>query len=125
MDVLLETLGLLAAFSPIIFFMALFWWLRRSAGKSEPIQNGAVLEFQVSSGLHILLRVVLIALVAFTFLVLGEALRSGGESWYGLLIPLSVLAALTAASPKPVILDNNNIRQRRWSFGSGRCHGLT
>jgi hypothetical protein len=68
MSVALQVLGLLLALSPIIFFMWLFWWLRRSANRGEPKQDGSVLVFQVSPRMRFLVRLVVLLLVSFLFL---------------------------------------------------------
>ena len=106
-------LGLLVGSSPIVLFMCLFLWLRRSAKKYQPREDGSELEFFVAPGMRILLGLVLIALVAFTALALAVSVRQG-EGWYGIFIPLSVLAALLLAKPRPVVVDHLGIRQQRW-----------
>jgi hypothetical protein len=106
-------LGLLIGFSPIIFFMLLFSWIRRSASKQEPVVTGSALEFSLGRRIQFLVRAVLGLLVAFTVLVVVMAI-SKGEGLYGALIPLSVLVAMLLARPMPVILDQNGIRQQRW-----------
>lgn len=117
MIVLELLLGLLVRFLAVAPFILLFWWLRQSAKKETPRQNGAVLEFPVSKHFRILFRLVVLALTAFILLVSAHALRSGGL--YAILIPLSVLIAILAASPRPVTLEDRGIRQRNW-FGTGR-----
>ncbi len=116
MKVVSTFLGLLVGSSPIILFMCLFSWLRRSAKKCQPRQAGAELEFFVAPGMRILLGLVLVGLVAFTVLVLAVSVHQGG-GWYGIFIPLSVLAALLIAKPRSVVLDHNGIRQQRWIRG--------
>ena len=106
-------LGLLIGFSPIIFFMCLFSWLRRSANKQEPVLAGSALEFSVGRRIQFVLRAVLSLLIAFTVLAAVTAI-SKGEGLYGAFIPLSVLVAMLLARPMPVILDQNGIRQQRW-----------
>ena len=94
-------------------FMILFWWLRRSARLSRPRQEGATLVFPLNPRMHILIEVVTLALVAFTVLVLVEAIRSG-EGAYAALIPLAVLAAILLAGPKPVSTDQQGVHLHRW-----------
>lgn len=94
-------------------FMLLLWWLRRSAQKHQPKEENGVLEFTLAPGMRILISIVIIALLAFTGLVWVASLSSGG-SWYVVLIPLSVLAAILLATPRTIGLDQNGIRQRHW-----------
>jgi hypothetical protein len=63
--------------------------------------------------MRLLLGLVLFLLTAFTVLVLIVALSQSG-AWYAVFIPLSVLAAILLAKPRPVALDHNGIRQKRW-----------
>lgn len=112
---MVQILGLLLALSPIFMFMGLFTWLRRSAQRHAPRQEGSALEFFVSPGMQFLLRLVLIALSAFCVLVLVTS-RSG-EGVYAVLIPLTVLFALLLTKPRSVILDQNGIRQPRSIWG--------
>jgi hypothetical protein len=58
----------------------------------------------------------LLALGAFIVLVLAVSVNKG-EGWYGVFIPLTVLGAILLAKPRPVVLDHNGIRQRRWLRG--------
>lgn len=111
--VLRGLLGLLIGFSPIIFFMCLFSWIRRSANKQEPVLTGSALEFSLGRRIQFVLRAVLGLLIAFTALVVVMAM-SKGEGLYGVLIPLSVLAAMLSARPMPVRLDQGGISQQRW-----------
>lgn len=106
-------LGLLIGFSPIIVFMCLFSWIRRSANKQEPVLAGSALEFSMGRRIQFVLRAVLGLLIAFTILVVAVAI-SKGEGLYGVLIPLSVLVAMLSAQPMPVRLDQSGIRQQRW-----------
>jgi nicotinamide riboside transporter PnuC len=96
-------LALLVGFSPIALFMCLFLWLRRSAEKHEPKRDGSALEFFVAPGMQILLTLVLVALVAFTVLVLAVLIHQS-EGWYGVFIPLSILGAILLAKPRAVVL---------------------
>ena len=112
MKIVLQLLGLLLGFSPIILFMCLFSYLRRSAKKNEPRQDASKLEFFVAPGMKILLRVVLVALAAFSVLVL-VASRSAGGGLFAVFIPLSVLVAILLTKPRTVVLDHNGIHQAR------------
>ena len=105
-------LGTLLLVSPVALALS-FFLIKRSARKQQPRQEGAALEFVPASGTKFLFRLVLILLIAFTILVLAMAL-SKGEGWYAVLIPLAVLVAILLAEPKPVVVDHNGIRQRRW-----------
>jgi hypothetical protein len=116
MNVVSTFLGLLVGFSPIVLFMCLFGWLRRSATKHQPRQDGATLEFFLAPGMRILIGGVVTALVAFTLLVLGVSAHQGG-GWYGVFIPLAVLGTILLAKPRPVVLDHDSIRQERWIRG--------
>lgn len=113
MKALLSVLALLLAASPVILFMCLFTWLRRSAGKHQPRQEGSSLVFSVAPGMQFLLRSVLVALTLFTILVL-VASRSNGGSFVAAVIPVSIFAALVLAMPRPVTLDHNGVRQPQW-----------
>ena len=97
-------------------FMLLFWWLRRSARNSRPREEGGTLVFPLNPRMHILIEIVILALLAFTGLVLVEAIR-GGEGSYAVLIPLAVLAAILLAEPKPVSTDQEGVHLRRWLRG--------
>jgi len=99
-------------------FALLFWFLRRSAKKHHPREDGAFLEFSLAPGMLILIWIVGSALVAFTGLVLLATTRSGGSS-LAALIPLSVLVAILAATPRTVSTDQGGVRQHRW-FGGDR-----
>ena len=134
---MLQLLGLLVGFSPIVFFMCLFSWLRRSARKQEPRQEGSATEFPVASGMRFLFSLVAVLLAAFSVLVLAVALARG-EGIYAVLIPLVVVLAILLARPRPVVLDHDGVRQHRWlrpdraiawndiaSMKRGRNTGLT
>jgi hypothetical protein len=97
--------ALVVGFSPVISFMLLFNWLRRSAKKHSPRHEGTSIEFYVSPGMRVLLGITVSLLVAFTVLVLLTALSRGGDGWYGVLIPLAVLLAIGLAIPRTIILD--------------------
>jgi len=111
--IVLELLGVLVGFSPIIFFMCLFSWLRRSARKQEPRQEGSATEFPVASGMRFLFGLVVVLLAAFSVLVLAVTVARG-EGLYAVLIPLVVLLAILLARPRPVVLDHDGVRQYRW-----------
>jgi hypothetical protein len=96
---------------PISFFL-----IKRSANTREPENDGPALRFDIAPGMRFLIRFILIALGAFSVLVLVTSLRQG-EGWYGVFIPIIVLLAILMATPRAVILDSNGIRQQRWIFG--------
>ncbi len=106
-------LVILACFLPYVLFAFLFWWLRRSARRHGPKQQGSALEFSLVSGMRFLLGTVLILLAAFTITILIVAV-SQEEGRYAALIPLAVLLALLSVTPQTVKLDHDGIRQRRW-----------
>lgn len=116
MKVIPQFLGLLISVSPIILFACLFWFLRRSAKKQQPRQDGSALEFFLAPGMRILLGLVVALLAAFTLLILAVT-SSKGEGWYAVFIPLSVLVAIFLVKPRAVVLDHNGIRQQRWISG--------
>jgi len=97
-------------------FALLFWWLRRSAKRLRPRENGSAAEFFLAPRMRILIGVVVTLLVAFTILALEEIVRKGG-SLYAALIPLSVLFAIILAEPRAVLTDRDGIHQRRWLRG--------
>lgn len=109
--------ALLIRLLAVVPFVLLFWWLRRSAGKECPRENGRTLEFSLSPRFRVLLRIVTLALTAFSFLLLTYTLHSGGL--YAVLIPVFVLIAILVASPGQVTLDDSGIRQHR-RFGVDR-----
>jgi hypothetical protein len=110
-------LGLLVGSSPILFFMLLFNWLRRSAKKLTPSHEGTSITFYVSPAMRILLWIVLFLLIAFIVLVFVTSLSRGGDGWYGVFIPLAVLLAILLAMPRRVTVDHLGIRQHRWIGG--------
>ena len=110
---LLPVLGLFLALSPLFLLDGLLRLLRRSAKKRQPRQEGSALVFFISPGVQILLRSVMVALTLFTILIL-IALWSEGGNWVAVLIPLSVLAAIQLAKPRPVTVDDNGVHQPRW-----------
>jgi hypothetical protein len=91
----------------------LFWWSRRDAKKQTPRENGDTIEFFVTAGMRVMVRVVLSALLAFAALLAGTGPREPGTV-YALLIPLTVFVLILLVSPVPVIVDRNGIRQGRW-----------
>lgn len=114
MKALTTILAIVVGYSPIFLFMLLFNRLRRSAKRIHPRQDGGALEFFVAPGMRILIRSVLFSLIAFTALYFATSLFRGGEGWYAIFIPLTVLLAILLAIPRTVTLDSNGIRQRRW-----------
>lgn len=112
MKALWVSLGMLIPISalglPIVFSL-----IKRSARKEEPVTNGTALEFSLACGMKTLVRSVLLALAAFTVFVLVTVL-SVGASFLAVLIPLSVLIAVSLAIPRPIVLDDAGIRQQRW-----------
>ena len=94
-------------------FMLLFWWLRRSAAKFHPREEGASIKFPIARPMLVLLWTVVGLLVAFTALVVVEAGHKG-EGLYATLIPLSVLVAILATMPRVVVTDHGGIHQRLW-----------
>jgi len=118
MKVIAEILGaVLLRFLFIAPFGLLFWWLRRSAKRLHPREDGSAIEFFLAPRMRILIGIVLCLLVSFTVLVLAEIVRKGG-SLYAALIPLSVLAAIILAEPRAIVTDHDGIRQRRWLRGN-------
>ena len=113
MNIVLGFLGLLVGLSPIIFFMCLFSWLRRTAQKHPPRQDGSTLEFFVAPRMQFLIRSVLVALCAFSLLTLVWS-WSAGDSPLAVLIPLAVLLAILLTKPRPVQVDQQGIHQPRW-----------
>jgi hypothetical protein len=108
-------LGILLLISPVGLAVS-FYLIKRSARKQEPRQEGSALEFIPAPGMRLLLGLVLLLLTAFTVLVLVVAFFNG-EGWYAVFIPLSFLVAILIANPRPVALDHNGIRQKRWLRG--------
>jgi len=96
--------------------MLLFWWIRRSAKKLHPRENGISIEFSLAPRMLVLIESVIVSLVAFTALTALETV-SKGEGRYAALIPLSVLAAILLAKPRTVRTDHEGIHQRRWLRG--------
>lgn len=92
-----------------IFFSS----IKRSALKQQPHEDGAALEFYTVPRMRILVSVVTTLLVAFMVLS-GIAMRREPNTYYGLLIPLSVLVLLLLVRPVSVTVDQNGIHQSRW-----------
>lgn len=106
-------LAIILGYSPVLLFMFLFKWLRRSAKKLQPREAGSSIEFDLSPRMRILIRVVLLSLVLFSVLVFWTSLSQGGEGWYAVFIPLTVLLAILLTTPRTVVVDGARIRQRR------------
>jgi hypothetical protein len=117
MKVLGAILAVLLVLSPMIAFSLLFNWLRRSAKKLHPREDGGTLEFHVAPGMRILMNLVLSALAAFTVLVLAAGLSQGGDAWYAAFFPIGGLLAILLAKPRAVVLEQHGIRQHRWIRG--------
>ncbi len=113
MKVLDTILAVLLGLSPIIAFTLLFNWLRRSAKRLHPREDGNTLEFFVAPGMRILINLVLLSLGAFTILVLSL----GGDGWYAGFLPLGVLLAILLLKPRAVVVEQHGIRQHRWIRG--------
>lgn len=107
-----QLLGIMLLLSPIAL-PVLFWWSRRTAKKQLPRENGDTIEFFVTAGMRLMVRVVLSTLLAFTALLAGTGPREPG-TLFALLIPLTVFFLILLVSPIPVIVDRNGIRQSRW-----------
>jgi uncharacterized Tic20 family protein len=88
--------ALLLRFLIISPFAILFWWLRRSARRLHPRENGTSVEFSLAPQMLVLIEIVIVSLVALTALSVLETIRKG-EGLYAALIPLSVLAAILAS----------------------------
>jgi hypothetical protein len=97
-------------------FMLLFWWVRRSARKLHPRENGVSVEFSLAPRMLALVEIVIVSLVAFTALTLWETIRKR-EGLYAALIPISVLVAILLAKPRTVRTDDEGIHQRKWLRG--------
>ena len=112
-DIVAVLVAILLRILVVAPFMLLFWWLRRSARNSQPREEGGTLVFALNPRMHVLIEIVILALVAFTGLVLLETIRNG-EGAYAVLIPLVVLAAILLAEPKPVSIDQDGVHLHRW-----------
>jgi hypothetical protein len=97
-------------------FMLLFWWIRRSARKLRPREDGTSVEFSLAPRMHVLVEIVIVSLVAFTALTVWEVVRKG-EGLYATLIPLSVLVAILLAEPRTILINHEGIRQHLWLRG--------
>ena len=97
-------------------FMLLFWWIRRSARKLGPREDGTSIEFSLAPRMLVLVEIVMVSLVAFTALTVWETVRKG-EGLYAALIPLSVLVAILLAEPRTVLINHEGIRQHLWLRG--------
>ena len=107
-----QLLGIVLLLSPIVL-AALFWRSRRAARRQTPREDGATIEFFVTSGMRLMVTLVLTALLAFTILIAG-AVRVDNGSVYALLIPLTVFVLILLVRPVPVVTDRNGLRQSRW-----------
>jgi hypothetical protein len=114
-DIALILLAFLLRALMVVPFMLLFWWLRRSARNSRPREEAGLLVFPLNRRMHILIEIVVLALVAFSVLVLVQVRDSGG--FYAALIPLAVLAAILLAEPKPVSTGTDGVHLHRWLRG--------
>jgi hypothetical protein len=94
--------------------MLLFTWLRRSAKKLSPREEGTALEFFMAPRMRILLGFVIVSLIAFSILIFVTSLSGGGDGWYAVFIPLIVLVAILLAMPKTVSLNAYGLRQHHW-----------
>lgn len=94
-------------------FVLLFWWLRRSARRLHPRENGTSVKFFLAPRMLVLIEIVIVSLTA---LLVWETVRKGA-GLYPALIPLSVLAAILLAEPRTVSTDDESIRQHRWLHG--------
>jgi hypothetical protein len=107
-----QLLGIILLLAPIVL-AALFWHSRRAARRQTTREDGATIEFFVTSGMRLMVTLVLTALFAFTILLLGTVRRNDGRV-YALLIPLTVFVVILLLRPVPVSADRNGIRQGRW-----------
>jgi hypothetical protein len=87
--------------------------IKRAAHKEQPREEGATLEFFVTSRMRFLIRLVLVLLIGFTILV-AAALTNPGGSLLALLIPISVLFLILLAKPVAVMTNEQGIQQGRW-----------
>lgn len=106
------SLGMLIPIS-LLALPIVFWLVKRSARNTEPVRNGPAFEFALGRGMVLLLRLVELLLAAFTVLVF-VAIVSRGGSPLAIFIPLVILAAILFATPRPVILNDDGLRQSRW-----------
>lgn len=97
-------------------FPLLFWWLKRSARKQGPVEEGSRLEFRLASRMRWLVGTVVAALLVFTGMTAVVSF-SRGEGRFAPLIPLAVLLALVASIPRSITLDHDGIHQIRWFLG--------
>lgn len=92
-----------------------FSFIRRSALREEPRQNGLALEFFPNTAMNFLVRLTLILLAGFTaFIFLYALRRKEVEGLYAPLIPLAVFVSILLATPVSAVVDRGGIRQRRW-----------
>ncbi len=107
-----QILGMALIISPIVLAI-IFLLSRRAARTQSPREDGAILEFFVTSSMRFLVGLVLVLLLAFTILVAVTAIRTN-EGLYALLILLTVFVLILLLRPVPVMVDRNGIRQSRW-----------
>lgn len=107
-----KLLAILLLLSPIVLPI-LFWRSRRSAKTQAPREDGASVEFFVTSSMRLLVTLVLVALLTFTVLE-AFAVRGEDGSVYAPLIPLTVFLLILLVRPVPVVIDRSGIRQSRW-----------
>lgn len=94
-------------------FMLLFWWIRCSARRLGPREDGNSVEFSLAPRMRVLVEIVIVSLVAFTALIVLETVRKG-EGLLAPLIPLSMLVAILLAEPRTILINHEGIRQHRW-----------
>jgi len=109
--ILWVSLGMLIPLS-LVAFPIVFWAVRRSAQRQEPVRKGLALQFGIARGAKLLIAFVLILMVAFTIFVLAASF-SPGASPVAVIIPVAVLVAIGLAMPRAVVLDDTGINQRR------------
>jgi hypothetical protein len=96
-------------------FPIVFWAVRRSARKQEPLKKGSSLEFGIARGPKLLIGVVLLLLIAFTIFIFIASFNVG-EGIVAALIPIAVLIAIVMALPTAIVVDNTGVTQRRLLF---------
>jgi uncharacterized Tic20 family protein len=109
---ILAALFLVLFLGSIIGLPLLFWYVKRSAPKQEPLSSRETLVFTLVRPMQLLIWFVITLLIAFMILVLFTSTDPQGRA-VALLIPLGVRIAILVAIPRSVILDETGIRQRR------------
>jgi len=109
--ILWVSLGALIPLS-LVAFPIVFWAVRRSAERHEPVRKGLAIQFGIARGAKLLLSFVVILLVAFTIFVLAASLSPGANP-VAVIIPVAVIVAIGFATPHAVVLDDIGINQRR------------